>query len=282
MLYRNIIKFSCFVCRQTNSKYSAASSKTKKTIKDWLHRFSTWPSDEEFESLLASSFPPPCNTFYKQGSTLQHTLDRLRTVSVAVRLKELEQATEQTSKFWNEHRQYLLPLVKTSEDDVMLRKSQSLLKLPLKEVDKFWHNIKCDWIHAKGEGYRLGLMACSVCKQNMVKIIGGKCTLPEHNDIASAKKRKREKDAANKKRSREKPIEVCCKKCKCNVIVNPVTGQVHDASKSKRCHTNGHQFLDPTHILFDENGVCDACNGLAGRLTLTLNPNPRHSPRPPL
>ena len=257
------------MCRQTNSKYSAATAQIKKTITDWLNTLNTWPSDEQIESFRASSFPPPCPTFYKQGSTSQNALDRLRSVSVSVRLKELEQAAEQQMirKFWNDHRQYLLPLAKTSEDDVMLRKSQALLKLPSKHVDKFWHKFKCDWILTKGEDYRLGLMNCHVCKQSMAKIIGGKCTLPGHKDISAAKKRKTLKDAEAKKRADEQPISVSCAKCKCTLILHPKTKKIVDITQSKRCQVNGHHNLDPAHLRFNEHGVCDACNGLAGITT---------------
>ena len=213
-----------FLCRQTNTKYSAATAHIKKTISDWLDTFNAWPSDEQFESFRVSSFPPPCPTFYKQGCTPRNTLIRLHTVSLAVRLRQNfpQQALD---SLWNTHKQRLLPLAKASENNVVLRQCSSLLKLPAKEIDKYWHKKKCEWIAKKGEGYRLGLTNCDICNQSMVKIIGGKCTLPGHKDIALATKLKREKDAANKKRANEKPRDVICKKpkCTCTAEVNPVT-----------------------------------------------------------
>ena len=199
----------------------------------------------------------------KQHCTPQQTLKRLRSITISVRLRQ-SFADQEINIFWNRRRNRLLPLTKVSDDPVLLQESIALLKLPPKEVDKYWHTKKCEWIDMKGEGYRLGLMNCHVCKQSMVKVIGGKCTLPGHKDITIAEKRKREWNAEAKKRAKEKPIVVSCTNCKCTAMLEPKTKKILDITKSKRCQVNGHQNLDPTHLCFNEHGVCDACNGLAG------------------
>ena len=69
------------------------------------------------------------------------------------------------------------------------QQSQSLLKLSEKEVNKFWHLKRCQYIGSKSEGYRLGLTNCQVCKMNLVQIVGGKCTRPEHSNITKVKEK---------------------------------------------------------------------------------------------
>lgn len=249
----------------TNTKFSAATLEIKEKIDNWLKTSTKWPSDDEFESFRASSFPPPCPTFYKQNCTSQQTVKRLRSITIAVRLQQ-SFAEEEINAFWNRHRNRLLPLAKVSDDAVLLRESIALLKLPSKEVDKYWHAKKRTWIEMRGEGYRLGLMNCHLCKQSMVKIIGGRCTLPAHRDITAAKRRKSIKDAEARKRSKEKPTTVSCTNCKCTAVIHPQTKQIVDIAKSKRCQVHGHQNLDAKHLCFNEDGLCDACNGLAGHV----------------
>ena len=187
-------------------------------------------------------------------------------------MKELAGTTSQEhiSQFWNDNLRRLLPLAKTSDDPMLLKQSQSVLLLPLKAVNKFWHNKRCDWIQAKRESYRLGLTMCAVCKLNMVKVIGGKCLRPEHANVDKSKKEKRKRDAEAKRKSKEKAKDITCGKCNCSLYLNPVTREVVDRSKSKRCKVSGHQFLDVTRLTFDDNGICDACNRLAGGIGIVL------------
>ena len=250
-----------------NSTHVSASRSTKSTIANWLRNKTTWPDANEFEQLRVSHFSQHCRTFYKRGFTqAQHVVKRLESIAISIRKKELAgtASQESISQFWKDNLHRLLSLAKTSDDQMLLKKSQSVLVLPLKEVNKYWHKTRCDWIKVKGESYRLGLTMCTICKLNMVKVIGGKCLRPEHANVEEAKKVKRKRDEEAKKRSEEKSRDVTCDKCNCTLHLNPKTKEVADPSKSKRCKVSVHQFLDVKRLSFDSNGTCDACNLLAG------------------
>ena len=86
--------------------------------------------------------------------------------------------------------------------------------------------------------------------------------------LQEAKKNQKKKDAAARKRAKEQLRDVSCKRCRCTVTIDPTKKDKIVTSKSKRCRTNGHHFLDPTRLSLDKDGACDACNGLAGKLHL--------------
>ena len=254
-----------------NTKFTAITTAQKRIIKNWIQNQSTWPSDEEFHSLLSSHFPSPCSTFYKRGVTDEQILKRIKSITVSLSKKNLENSSvkEIVQNFWSVNKMRLLPLPKVSTDEMFFQQSQTLLKLPEKEVNKFWHLKHCQYIGLKSEGYRLGLTNCQVCKMNLVKIVGGKCTRPEHSNITKAKEKKRKQDAEHKKRAKERTVETKCKNVTARLFsTRKATRIITDKQLSKTCVVNGYQFLDPTRLRLDKDSICDACNGLAGTFNI--------------
>ena len=203
MLHTKIYTFKSNVDREfTNSKYTAVTAEQKEIIGRWLQEQHTWPSVEAFNSLLSSFLHTPCTTFGKRGATDKQNIERLQSVTASISIQNLKDAATQASitSFWNANKRRLLPLAKVSSNQALLASSMALLKLPANAVNKFWHSKRLRHIEVKGELYRLGLTNCVVCKLNMVKIVGGKCTRPEHNNITKAKEAKNKQDAEHKKR----------------------------------------------------------------------------------
>ena len=88
-------------------------------------------------------------------------------------------------------------------------------------------------------------------------------TLRHHEE----KKGKTQPRHGTQTRVRERVVEVNCNSM---VVLQPKTKSITDEKLSRRCTVNGHQFLDPTRLCLDKDGICDACNGLTNTISNTF------------